>query len=206
MAGDESTIEALKADELRAALAGCIIGREIIVVRETASTNDFVLQMAGPDVAEGVVVFAETQTAGRGQRGKRWESSDRKGLWFSILLRPKVRIEESARLTTWLAGSICTTIAQNLQLPAEVKAPNDVHVNGRKIAGVLVEMRSRGNSYFAIAGIGVNVNQSLPDFPPKLRETAASLAMIAGHPIARGPFAAALLRDFDATYRELLRV
>src|SRR5438045_1784968 len=98
----------LRAEKLR---GGLLIGREIIVLEETQSTNDVITQMAAGDWPEGFCVFAEHQIAGRGQRGKEWESAAGKGLWFSILLRPNIDIKESARLTAWVAE----TIAQTLQ-------------------------------------------------------------------------------------------
>src|ERR1700745_3561066 len=98
------------AEARRLALGDCIIGREIIVLEEAASTNDSVLQRADPATPEGLVVFAEHQTAGLGQRGNRWESAAHKGLWFSILLRPKIDIGESARLTAWAAGAVADCI------------------------------------------------------------------------------------------------
>src|SRR6266567_3650572 len=91
----------LSAEDLRIALGECRIGCQIVVLRETSSTNDFVFQMATPNVPEGLVVFAEHQTAGRGQRSNRWESATGKGLWFSILLRPEIHLSNSGRLTIW---------------------------------------------------------------------------------------------------------
>ena len=91
----------LLAHELKSHLHSTIIGREIIVLEQTGSTNDAILQVATSDSREGLVLFAEHQTAGRGQRGNRWESAAGKGLWFSILLRPQIQIDDSARLTTW---------------------------------------------------------------------------------------------------------
>ena len=93
----------LRVERLR---GGFVIGREIIVIEETTSTNDVITEMAAGDWPEGLCVFAERQLAGRGQRGNQWESATGKGLWFSILLRPKIDIRESARLTTWVAETI----------------------------------------------------------------------------------------------------
>lgn len=194
----------LDVEGLRSALAGCRIGREIIVLRETASTNDFVFRMAVPGVAEGLVVFAEHQTAGRGQRSHRWESASHKGLWFSILLRPNVSLSESARLTNWAAHTIAETIREELDLRATVKPPNDVYVDDRKVAGVLVEMRTvSGGDYLAIAGIGVNMNQTSEDFSPEIRAQAASLGTIGGRQIDRQLFCVALLRNLDSSYAKL---
>src|SRR5438309_11735353 len=168
----------LEAEALRRALGECTIGREIVVLEETTSTNDAVLQMATPNSKEGLVLFAEHQTAGRGQRDNRWESAAGKGLWFSILLQPKIQINNSGRLTIWAIETISDSIQTEFSLAPRIKLPNDVQVRGRKVAGVLVEMRAQEKApHLAIVGIGINVNQSLEDFPPGLQSKAISLAM-----------------------------
>jgi BirA family biotin operon repressor/biotin-[acetyl-CoA-carboxylase] ligase len=196
--------EPLSAERLRAGLGEAVIGNEIVVLEQTTSTNDAVLRLAISETAEGLVVFAEHQTAGRGQRGNVWESAAGQGLWFSILLRPKIDIDQSARLTKWAAETVAQTIEQELPLPAAIKSPNDVYVDGRKVAGVLVEMRARTQeSHIAVVGIGVNVNHSADDFPPELRASAGSLALAVGHPLDRHRLAVALLRNLDRSYAEL---
>ncbi|HAK07720.1 MAG TPA: biotin--[acetyl-CoA-carboxylase] ligase [Spartobacteria bacterium] len=193
----------LVADELRDALGVCTIGREIVVLEETASTNDSVLQRATFDTPEGLVVFAERQTAGRGQRGNTWESAAHKGLWFSILLRPKIDIGDSGRLTAWAAEAIAQTIAKEFALSATIKPPNDIYIAGKKIAGVLVEMRAQQNApHVAISGIGINMNHRLEDFSKELRSRAISLAMVLDRQVDRQQFAIALLRNLDRTYVE----
>ena len=188
---------------MRAALGVCRIGRQIIVLRETSSTNDFVFQMAAPSVPEGLVVFAEHQTAGRGQRNNRWESAPGKGLWFSILLRPEIPVAESARLTSWAAETISQTIKEQFALRTTIKLPNDVYIKEGKVAGVLVEMRViKGGGYVAILGIGVNVNQTAGEFSEEVRSRAISLAMAVGSQVDRRNFAVSLLRDLDRSYRE----
>ena len=133
--------DSLRGEELRAALIDSPIGNEILIVEEISSTNDLVWQMAQKGSADGLVVFAESQTEGRGQRGNRWESAARLGLWFSILLRPKIGPAESARVVGWAAQAIVATIEEEMGLSAQVRLPNDVYLNSRKVAGVLVEMR-----------------------------------------------------------------
>jgi BirA family transcriptional regulator, biotin operon repressor / biotin---[acetyl-CoA-carboxylase] ligase len=194
----------LEAEALRRAVGECTIGREIVVLEETTSTNDAVLQMATPNTREGLVLFAEHQTAGRGQRNNRWESAARKGLWFSILLRPMIDISKSARLTAWAAETVAQTIQQELALAATIKLPNDVCVEGKKVAGMLVEMRAQEHApYFAIAGIGINVNQTPEDFSEELRPHAISLAIALNRQVDRQKFAAALLHNLNRTYREI---
>jgi BirA family biotin operon repressor/biotin-[acetyl-CoA-carboxylase] ligase len=193
----------LIAAELSASLGESVIGRRIIVLESTRSTNDFLLQMLTPELPEGFVVFAEHQTAGRGQRGHRWESAPHLGLWFSVLLRPRIPLAESARLTTWAARAVANAIRGEVALEPAIKPPNDVYLAGRKVAGVLVETKAGlGDEFTAIAGLGVNLNQTLKDFPIELRNRAGSLAMTLGRKINRAKFAVALLRELERT-REL---
>jgi BirA family transcriptional regulator, biotin operon repressor / biotin---[acetyl-CoA-carboxylase] ligase len=195
----------LVAHEMESDLGGVIVGRQIIVIEQTGSTNDAILEVAAPSFKEGLVLFAEHQTAGRGRRGNRWESATGKGLWFSILLRPRIELSESPRLTAWAAKSISDTIQNEFSLEPMIKLPNDVQVHSRKIAGILVEMRARGKSpHLAIVGIGINVNHAIEDFPAELRDRAISLAIALDRQVDRQQFAVALLRDLDRRYGELL--
>src|SRR5213075_2791580 len=196
-------LDRLVGSELQANLGSAGIGREIIVLEQTGSTNDAILQVATADLNEGLVLFAEHQIAGRGQRGNRWESAAGKGLCFSILLRPKIDINRSPRLTAWAAKAVADTIQNELSLKTTIKLPNDVQIDGRKVAGVLVEMRAREKApHLAIAGIGINVNQSLQDFAKELRGQAISLAMALNRQVDRQKFAVAVLRNLGKTYRE----
>lgn len=216
------TLDRLNADQLQAALPSAVISRKIIVLEQTGSTNDAILQVAFPQgsevslgrrglgedssapsfVDDGLVLFAEHQTAGRGQRGNRWESAAGKGLWFSILLRPAIRLSDSGLLTVWAIEAIVNVITE-CGLDPVIKLPNDVQLYGRKVAGVLVEMRAQNKApHVAVVGIGINVNQSRDDFPAVLQGSAISLAIASGRRIDRQKFAVTLLRNLDLTYRE----
>jgi BirA family biotin operon repressor/biotin-[acetyl-CoA-carboxylase] ligase len=198
-----TTFDALSADKLRADLESAIIGRDIVVVDEATSTNDSVLERTSPTTPEGLVVFAERQTAGRGQRNNSWESATGKGLWFSILLRPKIDLGASPQLAEWAARTVADTISNEFELQAMVKLPNDVVVAGKKIAGVLVEMRAQKNApHIAIVGIGVNVNHRAEGFSEELRARAISLAMTLDREVDRHQFAVALLQNLDRSYRD----
>ena len=192
----------LRGEELRAALAGQHIGNKIVIVEETASTNDLVWQMAQQGNSAGLVVFAESQTEGRGQRGNRWESTPNLGLWFSILLRPGIGPADSSHIVAWATETIVSTVEKEIAIGAQLKWPNDIYLAGKKVGGVLVEMRvEKGGGYAAIVGIGMNVNQIDRDFSEEIREGAGSLAMAAGKRIDRQQFALALLRKLDQSYR-----
>jgi len=204
-------LDRLIASQLQAALPSAFIGRRIVVVEQTTSTNDAILQIAFPQGAavsspsphgdEGLVLFAEHQTAGRGQRGNRWESAAGEGLWFSILLRPQIQINESYRLTVWAIEALSDVIRAEFSLDSTIKMPNDIQLRGRKVAGVLVEMRAQQKApHVAVVGIGVNANQS--DFPNELQDKATSIAMTLGRRVNRQEFAVAVLRQLDRTYRQ----
>src|SRR6478672_706795 len=216
-------LDQLIADQLQAALPSVVIGRQIVVLEQTASTNDAIFQVASPQGAavsslpavasakegppslgdEGLVLFAEHQTAGRGQRGNRWESAAGKGLWFSILLRPKIQINDSGRLTIWAIETISDVIRSEFSLEPAIKLPNDVQLFERKVAGVLVEMRAQEKApHLAVVGIGINVNQSMEDFPKELQSRAISLAIAMHQPVERQKLAVSLLQNLDRTYRE----
>ena len=175
-------LDRLVADEMRAALGSTVIGREIIVLDQTGSTNDAILQFATPDSKEGLVLFAEHQPA---------ENFGR------------IHHLPAAQLTAWAAETISGAIENEFSLKTTIKLPNDVQIDGRKVAGVLVEMRAHEKApYSAIVGIGINVNQALEDFPKELQSRAISLAIALGRQVDRRNFAIALLRNLDRSYRE----
>src|SRR5204863_4906963 len=159
----------LSADQLKAELPrGAVIGREIIVLEQTSSTNDAVSRVAStgglPSIPEGLVVFAEHQTDGRGQRGNRWESAAGKGLWFSILLRPEIQLSDTGRLTIWAIEAIADAIRIEFGLEPAIKLPNDVQLNGHKVAGVLVDLRAQDKApHPAVVGSRIHVNPSPDD-------------------------------------------
>src|SRR5438094_6107908 len=199
-----SPVEALNrliVNEMQAGLGAAVIGRQITVLEQTDSTNDAILRIWTPNSKEGLVLFAEHQTAGRGQRGNRWESAAGKGLWFSILLRPKIQINDSGRLTIWAIEAISDVIRTEFSLEPTIKLPNDVQLYGRKVAGVLLEMRAQEKApHLGMVGIGINVNQTLEDFPLELQDRAVSFAMALPLPVDRQQFAVVVLQNLDRTY------
>ncbi|MCG3148314.1 MAG: Bifunctional ligase/repressor BirA [Verrucomicrobiae bacterium] len=174
----------LIADDLRARLKTQMIGKEILVFEETASTNDVVARLADGHRGEGLVVFAESQTKGRGRHGRVWSSPRGKGLWFSVLLRPRFPL---TRLT--VAASVA--VARVAGKEARIKWPNDVTLHGRKLAGILTEARDG----VAILGIGVNVNCQAKDLPAELHATSLVTE-------DRPGLAAELLQELDELYRQ----
>src|SRR5450756_69336 len=182
-----SSPDALHADDLLARLGKTkIIGRDIRVFEQTTSTNDVIEKLARDGVKEGVVVFAESQTKGRGRLGRKWMSPARRGLWFSILLRPDLRPQDATRLTVASATALRRAIESQTGLKAEIKWPNDILIHGKKVAGILTELSAELDQVkYVILGIGVDVNLSLGDFPAELRKLATSLKVELGKPVSR---------------------
>lgn len=186
---------------LQNALSGQRIGSRIEVLQQTSSTNDEVLDRARQGAAEGLVIFADEQTAGRGQRGNRWEAPAGKALLFSILLKPSLALAKSAQLTQWAAQAVAATIQQLFLLEARIKSPNDIHIRDRKVAGVLAEMRAQDQGpHVAVVGIGLNVNQAPGDFSSAVRMSATSIAIATGGKVDRQSVAIALMRELERTY------
>jgi BirA family transcriptional regulator, biotin operon repressor / biotin---[acetyl-CoA-carboxylase] ligase len=197
-----SSPDALHADDLHARLGKTkVIGRDIQVFEQTTSTNDVIEKLARDGVKEGVVVFAESQTRGRGRLGRKWISPVRKGLWFSILLRPDLRPQETTQLTVASATALRRAIQSETGLKPEIKWPNDILIGGKKVAGILTELSAELDRVkHVILGIGVDVNLNVNEFPPELRKPATSLKIEAGKTIDRADLAAAILRELDFDY------
>jgi len=197
--------DALLADDLLARLGKSrVIGRDIHVFEQTTSTNDVVEKLARDGVREGVVVFAESQTRGRGRLGRKWISPARRGLWFSILLRPNLRPQETTQLTVASATALRRAIFTQTRLRVEIKWPNDILIGGKKVAGILTEMSAELDRVrHVILGIGIDVNQDAQEFPPELRKTATSLKIENGEGLSRAALATAALRELDSDYSRI---
>jgi len=199
------TPDVLHADDLMARLGKRkVIGRDIRVFQETTSTNDVIEKLARDGVKEGVVVFAESQTRGRGRLGRKWLSPARKGLWFSVLLRPGLVPQETTQLTVASATALRRAIENHTHLKPAIKWPNDILVGGRKVAGILTELKAELDRInYVVLGIGVDVNQAPGDFPPELRRTATSLAAELDKALSRAELAVVILRELDEEYARL---
>ena len=198
----QGTPDVLHGDDLVSRVGeAAVVGRDIRVFRETESTNDIVEKLARDGVAEGVVVFAESQTKGRGRLGRRWVSPPDKGLWFSILLRPDCAPQAVTQLTIAAAVSLARAVEQETGVRADIKWPNDLLIRGRKVAGILTELSAEVDHVkHVVIGIGMDVNLEAEEFPEELKGVATSLAVEAGRRVDRPALAAAILRELDRDY------
>lgn len=201
-----STPDALHADDLLSRLGETrVIGRDIRVFQETTSTNDLIEKLARDGVNEGVVVFAEAQTKGRGRLGRSWISPRGKGLWFSLLLRPALRPQAATKITIAAATALSRAVRAHTGLPCQIKWPNDILVRGKKVCGILTEMSAELDQIkHLVLGVGVDVNLTVSDFAHNLRPIASSLKIEAGRQIDRPALAAQILRELDHDYAQIL--
>jgi BirA family biotin operon repressor/biotin-[acetyl-CoA-carboxylase] ligase len=173
------------------------------VLEETTSSNDVVLRLGEAGASHGTLLFAERQTAGRGQFQRPWFSGKPQGLWFSLLLRMEISDATIPLLSSFAAVALAETLHESGFPEARIKAPNDLYLSGRKIAGILVETRP-GKNPFAVVGIGLNVNQEAEDFPPELQHHATSLRMASKKFWNRNEVAAVLLKRLGVS-EQLMR-
>ncbi|MFQ5657131.1 MAG: biotin--[acetyl-CoA-carboxylase] ligase [Candidatus Methylomirabilales bacterium] len=194
--------ELLTAEGLSRRLGTRVVGRRILVYPEVSSTNVIASELGDEGEPEGVVVVAETQTAGRGRMGREWASAPHLGLWTSILLRPPLRVGEAALLSQLTAVSVAEAVGQvEPSVVVRIKWPNDLLIGERKVAGILVEVKGEGERVdYAVVGVGVNVNHRLADFPAALQGSATSLLMASGNPVSRLHLAQALYRCLETWY------
>lgn len=177
------------------------------VLSETDSTNSVCRRLALEGAPDGTVVLADCQTAGRGRRGRSFQSPAGKGLFFSILWRPDCDPERLLPLTALSAVAACRAIRRVTGAEVQIKWPNDLVLSGRKLAGILTEMALEGESghvSHVVVGIGINVHQQPEDFGGEVADIATSLDLALGGSVCRAHLAAALLEEMDSLRREVL--
>jgi BirA family biotin operon repressor/biotin-[acetyl-CoA-carboxylase] ligase len=150
-------------------------------------------------------VFAEAQTKGRGRLGRTWVSTERKGLWFSILLRPPLAPQAATQITVASGVALARALRASTHVECGIKWPNDIIVKDRKLCGILTEMTAEVDKIkYMVLGIGVNVNFEAADFPEELRNIATSLRIQAGQSFNRAELAAKILEELDSDYERIL--
>lgn len=178
------------------------IGRKVFFFERTDSTNRRAFELGVKGEGEGTAVIADAQDKGRGRIGRIWESPGGVNLYTSVILRPPIAPREAHELTFVMAIAVVETVAAFCGKRPTVKWPNDILINGKKAAGILLEMDSEADRvHFVVGGVGVNLNMRKKDFPPAIRETATSLFEEAGVEIDRAEFARCLYSSMELWYK-----
>ena len=200
----ERVPDILTPDLLRQQLKGSMFGKRIHHFFRTDSTNRVAMELGYTNEPEGAVVIAEEQTAGRGRAGRNWHSERATGIYATLLLRPKISPVQAPLLTMMAGLSAHAAIQAQTGLQPDVKWPNDLVLNGKKLGGILTEMHAEPTVVrFVIVGIGINVNQE--KFPAELSAIATSLRAETGRGQSRLELLARLLREFETDYSRFLR-
>ena len=187
---------------IEGALRTRVIGRPVEVTAEIGSTNDAVMAAGRAGRAEGLAIVADRQTAGRGRRGRTWASTAGVGLYTSLLLRPDLPPDRIPLLTLVAGLGVAEAIEEMASVAARLKWPNDVLVDGRKVAGILAETAFADTTSIShvVVGIGINVNHDRQDLPEAEFPEATSLYLATGRIIPRGHLAATVYERIDRWY------
>ncbi|MFA4988148.1 MAG: biotin--[acetyl-CoA-carboxylase] ligase [Candidatus Omnitrophota bacterium] len=193
----ESSPDRLSGLEVSHGLDTKFIARKVHYFDYLSSTMDFAMQLGMRCEPAGSVVVAESQTKGRGRLGRSWVSPKYKGIYFSLILRPRIPPSASPVLTLLTAVSICEAIKRASGLEARIKWPNDIFISGKKAAGILTEMNAETDKVnFVVIGIGLNVNNDRKSLVPH----ATSLKEQLGHAMPRLVVFQELLRVLEDNY------
>ena len=179
------------------------IGRSVVHHFRADSTNTIALNLAQQGAEHGTVVVAEEQTAGRGRLGRTWYSEKASGIYVSVILRPPLSPAAAPILTLMAGVSAQRALSAITGLGVDIRWPNDLLVNGKKVAGILTEMNAElGRLHAVVLGIGINVNHL--EMPAGLKPTATSLRIESQRPWSRVQILIALLREMEKFYHLLL--
>lgn len=191
--------DVLNEQELKAFRRTAWVGGTIIYYQVTDSTNTQAKYLAEEGASHGTLVVAGRQEAGRGRRGRFWESPEKDGIFMTVILRPEFEPKKASMLTLVAAMAVAKAIQKMLDLPAKIKWPNDIVLNGKKICGILTEMNTEIETInYVVIGIGINVSNQ--KFENEAASIATSLAMESGKQIHRAKLINAVWEQFEDYY------
>lgn len=180
--------------------------REVHLYSETDSTNIQASRAASSGAPEGSIIIAESQTGGKGRQGRKWISPAGKNLYLSMILRPEIPAVTAPRLTLVTAVALSEALDSAGASGHRIKWPNDILFNGKKLSGILAEMKADCDSVdFVIIGTGVNINSSADDYPDDLKGSVTSLKEITGGETDRISFLNLFLHRFEDNYFDFLK-
>lgn len=194
--------------EIQRGLSTSYIGKEIYYFSELKSTNIMAKEKAlhgAEGISEGTLIVAGRQSAGKGRLGREWFSPVG-GIWLSIILYPQLSPSYISRITLMTAVAIVKAIKVCTQIKSQIKWPNDILINEKKVCGILTEMSAELDIInWVVVGIGINVNIDLREFPEDIQENTISLKETSGKEISRVKLAQTFLQEFEKYYEILKR-
>lgn len=182
------------------------IGKKIEHYDQIESTQTLAIKRAQEGCDEGLVIIAEKQIAGRGRRARHWDSNHDKGVWLSLVLRPDIIPIQSPQLTLLTATVLLDVIEEITQLKPEVKWPNDILINGKKVAGILTQAQAEHDQvHYAVIGIGLNVNQEKNELTDPIKHSATSLKIETSKSYSKQLVIQTILNRFEEVYFNYLK-
>ncbi|MBA2875060.1 BirA family biotin operon repressor/biotin-[acetyl-CoA-carboxylase] ligase [Anoxybacillus caldiproteolyticus] len=201
-----NTPDKVTANEIQLGLKTETLGRYIHFEEEVTSTQTIAQKLAYEGAKEGTLVVAEQQIAGRGRMARNWFSPKGTGIWMSLILRPPIPPQKAPHLTLLTAVAIAQAIQDVTGLVPDIKWPNDILINGKKCVGILTELQAEPDRiHSVIIGMGINVNQTVEQFPEDIRAIATSLAIEKGEKIKRAELVQEILFKIEMLYRQYLQ-
>ncbi|MCG0278315.1 MAG: biotin--[acetyl-CoA-carboxylase] ligase, partial [Thermanaeromonas sp.] len=198
-----SVPDRLYPEEVYAGLKTAWVGRNFYYYEQVGSTNQVAKELAEKGAPEGTAVVAEEQTSGRGRLGRGWLSPAGKGIWLSLILRPRVAPWQLPQLSLLAAVGVVSAITEVTGLKVGIKWPNDILSRNKKLCGILTEMRGEMEiTQYVILGIGLNVNLDIEDFPEELRPCSTSLKLELGEEVPRLPLLNSLFYHLEKGYEQ----
>ena len=175
------------------------VGQEIEYFESTDSTNNRIRSFAENGRKEGLLAVAEEQTGGKGRWGRNWVSPKETGIWISLLLRPQIEPQKASMVTILAALALVKAIKRTIDLDVQIKWPNDVIINGKKVCGILTEMSAELEAiHYIIVGIGINANTE--QFDEEIMDRATSIYLESGKKIKRAKLIAEFCQEFEQLY------
>src|SRR5690625_4767087 len=181
------------------------LGKTIIHKKTTVSTQSDAHQLAHERADHGTVIIANEQTGGKGRQERNWHSSKNQGIWMSIILKPSILPYEAPQLTLLTATVLADVMSEITNLQPQIKWPNDVLINNKKVAGILTEMQAEQDHIrYVVIGMGINVNQEKKDFPKNIEEKASSLRIEADKEWPIQQIVQHILEAFEEQYQKYI--
>ncbi|WP_099158338.1 biotin--[acetyl-CoA-carboxylase] ligase [Virgibacillus ndiopensis] len=182
------------------------LGKKIIHKSSTTSTQHIAHQLAQENTPHGTIVIADEQTAGKGRMNRKWHSTEGKGVWMSILLRPDILPYLAPQLTLLTATVLADVLSKDMDTEPKIKWPNDILINNKKTAGILTEMQAEQDQIqYVVIGVGINVNHTLGDIPEDIHRKATSLQIETNKTFDITNLIQHILQTFESAYDSYIK-
>jgi BirA family transcriptional regulator, biotin operon repressor / biotin---[acetyl-CoA-carboxylase] ligase len=194
--------EKVTSNEILLGLQTELFGKSVHYEESVESTQKIAHRLAGDGAAEGTLVVAEEQTFGKGRLSRSWHSPKYTGIWMSLILKPNIPFQQAPQLTLLAAVAVAKAIGEATGLITGIKWPNDILINQKKVTGILTELQAEADRiHSVIIGIGINVNQTVDDFPEELRQKASSLFIESGGTVSRAKLIQHIMVTMEKLYK-----